>query len=99
MDISFFTNSEICFFWAFNSKNLSIGKDISIVGYDGIMLTSMMQPPLTTYEQDGFKIGKIMATELLKQIEQKEKAVAHEPILISGKLLKGATVADLNSSR
>lgn len=82
-----------------NSKNLSIGKDISIVGYDGIMLTSMMQPPLTTYEQDGFKIGKIMATELLKQIEQKEKAVAHEPILISGKLLKGATVADLNSSR
>ena len=44
-----------------NARGLKPGKDISIVGYDGIMLTSMMIPPLTTYEQDGKKIGATIA--------------------------------------
>ncbi|MCR4734394.1 MAG: LacI family transcriptional regulator [Treponema sp.] len=78
-----------------NSRHLTLGKDISIVGYDGIMLTSMMLPPLTTYEQDGESIGKKMAELLIHKIEKK-KLPEKTQVLISGRLLKGGTVADIN---
>lgn len=76
------------------NQKLTPGKDISIVGYDGIMLTSLLVPPLTTYEQDGFEMGKKMAELLIKQIESKEKN-EYKPIIISGKLIQGGTVKDL----
>lgn len=78
-----------------NSRNLVLGKDISIVGYDGIMLTSMMLPPLTTYEQDGVAIGKKMAELLIHKIE-KASLPDSTQVMISGRLLKGGTVADIN---
>ena len=55
-----------------NSHGIVPGKDISIVGYDGIKLTSMMIPPLTTYEQNGEIIGRTMAEVLLDKIENPE---------------------------
>lgn len=74
-----------------NAQNLKAGLDISIVGYDGIMLTSMMIPPLSTYEQDGERIGRVMAEMLIDKIEKKE---VEEPCrLIGGRLLAGGTVA------
>ncbi len=78
-----------------NSRKLVLGKDISIVGYDGIMLTSMMLPPLTTYEQDGEAIGKKMAEMLIHKIE-KTKQTEKNQVMISGRLLRGGTVADIN---
>jgi LacI family transcriptional regulator len=69
------------------------GKDISIVGYDGIMLTSMMIPPLTTYEQDGVKMGNLMAENLIKKIENNQQE--NSKIIVSGRILKGGTVVDL----
>lgn len=81
-----------------NKRNLVPGKDISIVGYDGIMLTSLLIPPLTTYEQDGVTIGEKMAEFLIKQIEESKKS-EYVPYVVSGKLIEGGTVQDLNSSR
>ena len=78
-----------------NSKNLTIGKDISIVGYDGIMLTSMLLPPLTTYEQDGEKIGKLIGEELIKNIEQRND-YENQNILVSGRILYGGSVAKID---
>ena len=80
-----------------NSRNLTPGKDISIAGYDGIMLTSMMLPPLTTYEQDGEMIGRCLAESLINQIEGKySKPEEFKPKLISGRLLKGGTIANIS---
>ena len=81
-----------------NERGLTIGSDISIVGYDGIMLTSMLIPPLTTFEQDGVEIGKKMTSLLIKNIENKTEPI-QGPITISGRMLAGGTVADLKSSR
>lgn len=78
-----------------NSRKLTPGKDISIIGYDGIMLTSMMIPPLTTYEQDGEKIGNAMAENLIEKIE-KGSDYKYKKILVSGRILKGGTVVNLN---
>lgn len=79
-----------------NSRNLIPGKNISIVGYDGIMLTSMMLPPLTSYEQDGEKIGQIMGQTLIENIDN-GSSFKNRQVLVSGRLLKGGTVLDLTN--
>lgn len=76
------------------AKNLRPGKEISIVGYDGIKLTSMLVPPITTYEQSGEEIGRKIAENLILNIED---SANYKPakIVVTGRLLKGGTVADL----
>ena len=76
------------------SRGLTLGKDISIVGYDGIALTSMMIPPLTTYEQNGETIGRVMAEALINKIENPENFVPKKE-MITGRLIKGGTVVKL----
>lgn len=77
-----------------NRRNLVPGKDISITGYDGIMLTSMLNPPLTTYEQNGEEIGRKMAEALVENIEKGTDFENHR-ILVTGRLIKGGTVAEI----
>ncbi len=77
-----------------SSRGIIPGKNISITGYDGIMLTSMMVPPLTTYEQNGEKIGQKIAESLLNQIENNRKTKA-EKFFVGGRLLKGGTVVSI----
>ena len=76
------------------SRGLTPGKDISIVGYDGIALTSMMIPPLTTYEQNGETIGRVMAEALINKIENSENFEPKKE-MITGRLIKGGTVVKL----
>jgi len=77
-----------------NSRGLVPGKDISISGYDGIMLTSLLVPPLTTYEQDGCLIGNRIAESLINQIENPETET-EKVISVSGRLIKGGSVVEL----
>ncbi|WP_191017786.1 LacI family DNA-binding transcriptional regulator [Treponema zioleckii] len=74
-----------------NAQNLVPGKDISIVGYDGIKLSAMMNPPLTTYEQNGKLIGQTMAEALFDQIEKRED-FAPKKEFVNGRVIKGGTV-------
>lgn len=76
------------------SHGLKPGKDISIVGYDGIALTSMMIPPLTTYEQNGETIGRVMAEALINKIENPENFEPKKE-MITGRLIKGGTVVKM----
>lgn len=78
-----------------NARGLVPGKDISIVGYDGILLTSMLVPPLTTYEQDGCLMGNCIAETLIRKIEHPDADVGNS-ISISGRLIKGGSVVNLN---
>ncbi len=73
-------------------RNLVPGKDISIAGYDGIMLASMLNPPLTTYEQNGLEIGTQIAGLLISNIEN-ASSFECKHLLVGGKLIKGGTVA------
>ena len=77
-----------------NSRGLTPGKDISVVGYDGIALTSMMIPPLTTYEQNGEVIGRTMAESLLAKIETPQSDTPKKE-MVTGRLIKGGTVVKL----
>lgn len=85
-----------------NTRGLVPGKDISITGYDGIMLTSMLVPPLTSYEQDGVLMGNKIAESLIRQIEELDgksdsnSDTKFEKIMpVTGRLMKGGSVVKL----
>jgi len=75
------------------SKGLRIPEDISVVGYDGINLAKVMG--LTTYSQNAAGLGKIAASKLISLIERPRTTVI-EQITVSGQLLIGRSVKDLN---
>lgn len=76
---------------AVKSKGLSVPKDISIAGYDGIYILQALEPRITTMKQNTNEIGKMAAKQLIKAIK-KEIPENAEPIIIKGELCKGETV-------
>ncbi len=80
---------------AFEKLGLSVPDDISIVGYDGIVLSQVLNPKLTTFRQDTESIGAKAAEQLIKLI-RKEIKPDEEPVIISGGLLEGSSVKDIN---
>ncbi|CDR30459.1 HTH-type transcriptional repressor CytR [Acholeplasma oculi] len=74
---------------------LKIPEDISVVGYDGIYLSRILRPILTTYIQDSDEIGKQAALKLIEQIEH-PKDYKVEVVTVNGKLQQGSTVKKLD---
>lgn len=52
---------------------LSVPKDISIIGYDNIDLAQYLAPPLTTVHQPKLELGKLAVEALLERIKNPEK--------------------------
>lgn len=77
---------------AIKDRGLRIPGDISVAGYDGIMIASQLQPVLTTYKQDTKGIGCLAAQELISMIE-KPKATPVRQHMVNGELVKGGSVA------
>ena len=76
---------------AIQSRGLSIPGDISIAGYDGIRIAKVLEPRLTTIEQDTDTIGELAAKKLVQMIERPKSAIP-ERIVVEGKLLRGDSV-------
>lgn len=74
-----------------DEMELKIPDDISVTGFDGIYLSQVMQPALTTVRQDTLSIGREAADRLIDSIENPKAAVT-EQIMIDGRLLHGQTV-------
>lgn len=69
-------------------------KDLSIAGYDGIALSRMIHPVLTTYCQDSDMIGSLAVSKLIDRIEHPETFVP-EQIVVKGHLQEGGTIKAL----
>ncbi|MGN0667409.1 MAG: LacI family DNA-binding transcriptional regulator [Huintestinicola sp.] len=80
---------------ALEEMGLSVPDDVSIAGYDGIMLSQVMRPKLTTIRQDTDRLGMEAAKRLIALIK-KEISCTEPPLIIKGDLLEGASVKDLN---
>ncbi len=78
-----------------NEQGLRIPEDISIAGYDGILLSQVLSPKLTTLQQDTKALGRIAAEKLIALIEN-PKASIIERVVIEGKVLQGKSVSKLN---
>ena len=77
-------------------RGLRIPEDISIAGYDGITLASVLEPKLTTICQDTAAIGRIAAEKLIELIEN-PKTTLIDKFTVDGTLFKGASVKKMNS--
>lgn len=73
---------------------LRIPKDISVAGYDGIYLSQVLRPRLTTIHQDTPTLGREAAIRLVEAIEQPKLAFPRQ-IVVDGKLLKGDSVQQI----
>lgn len=80
---------------AIKEMGLQIPEDISIVGYDGILLSQVLEPKLTTLQQDTKAMGRSAAEKLIALIEN-PKASVIERVVVEGKVLKGNSVRNLN---
>ncbi len=59
---------------AIQQSGLTVGKDISVTGYDGISLAENAHPPLTTIEVPIYEIGKQLFEILFKIINHQKGA-------------------------
>lgn len=73
------------------SRGMKIPEDISVAGYDGILIGRHIEPQLTTIWQNTKEIGSMAAMKLIDLIE-KPKTTVIEPVVIEGRLLEGKTV-------
>lgn len=73
------------------SRGMKIPEDISVAGYDGILIGRHIEPQLTTIWQNTKEIGSMAAEKLVDLIE-KPKSTVIEPVVIEGKVLEGKTV-------
>lgn len=76
------------------SRGLRVPEDISIAGYDGILIASQLEPQLTTYRQDTKGIGCMAAEKLIHLIENPQKASICQ-YTIGGELVLGGSVAQV----
>ena len=80
---------------AIREAGLRIPEDVSAVGYDGIRLAEVMDPALTTWRQNTEELGREAASRLIELIERPKTALI-DRYYVSGTLLEGSSVADLN---
>jgi LacI family transcriptional regulator len=73
---------------------LRIPEDISAMGYDGIYLSRVVSPSLTTYVQNTTDLGRRAAAELVRLVEN-PRTTLPERIIIDGTLQEGKSVLDL----
>ncbi len=72
-------------------RGLKIPEDISIAGYDGILIASQIEPVLTTYKQDTKEIGTLAASKLIELIEKPKSTIAAS-YAVAGQLIEGKSV-------
>ena len=81
-------------FNAITEAGLRVPEDVSAVGYDGINLSRVISPALTTWRQNTEELGRVAAARLIKQIENPRTTVA-DRVIVKGELLEGGSVAHI----
>lgn len=72
---------------------LSCPKDISVTGFDGLPVSQMVTPSLTTIKQDTVTIGKTLADMLIHVMRYANSEIRH--LEIPAELIKGESVRSL----
>ena len=76
---------------ALEELGLKFGEDVSIGGYDGITLTQMLNPRLTTIQQDTQRAGREAADMLISLIES-PCPLPPRRVVVPGKLIVGESI-------
>lgn len=77
------------------AMNLSVPEDISIGGYDGVRISLMFSPVLSTIKQDTFTMGKAAAQELIRLMENPASG-AKKTITVPAMLIPGESIGRIS---
>lgn len=80
---------------AIQDAGFEVGKDVSIVGFDGHPILRMLGFQLTTIQQDTDAIGQSAARLMLRLLQKEEIPMAERVQRINVQLLEGSTVAQI----
>ena len=58
---------------ALHDMGLRIPADVSVLGFDNVSLSSMVEPPLSTVAQPLYEMGAVATKNLIHQIRYKEQ--------------------------
>ena len=79
---------------AIHEAGLSVPGDISCAGYDGIPLSRIMNPVLTTWRQNTEGLGREAAARLIELIEHPRTAIL-DRVIVRGSLQEGGSIRDI----
>jgi len=71
-----------------------IPRDISVIGFDNVVLSSIVHPPLTTIHQPKYEIGQAAVEILLRLTGKAERRVAPEHRLFDVHLVERESCAE-----
>ena len=77
--------------WQLESQGIRVPQDISLTGYDGIRMSQMLQPRLTTYRQDTARIAREVFGLMIDAIEDPDNHQSKH-VTVPGVLVEGETV-------
>jgi LacI family transcriptional regulator len=83
---------------AMRQMNLSCPEDISIIGFDGLDVMEMMDPPLSSVMQPGYQLGSVGVQLLLERVSDPSRKFRHQ-ILPTELRLRDSTAAPAVSSK
>lgn len=84
-------------FYAIRSMGLRVPDDVSVIGYDGIEIASVLEPGLATWRQDTTEIGRQAVRKLTGLIER-PKTTIPELIIVKGSYMAGASLGPCKQS-
>ncbi|MBO5291816.1 MAG: LacI family DNA-binding transcriptional regulator [Lachnospiraceae bacterium] len=76
---------------------MSIPKDMSIAGYDGISFVNIVRPRITTLHQDTVSMGIQAGNKLINRIEFPEEKYKPETVVVDGMMEPGESVGVISS--
>lgn len=79
---------------AIREKGLRIPEDISILGYDGIGISQVLAPRLSTWKQNTEELGRVAVDKLVRLIEQ-PKTTIPETVTVQGHFMEGESLAQV----
>ena len=56
---------------AIQERGMVVGRDVSVTGFDDIVLAEMANPTLTTLHQPAYEMGTLVARNLIRQLRKK----------------------------
>ena len=77
--------------WALRDAGIQVPGDISLIGFDGIRISQMVPPHLTTYRQNTAQIAEEAIQLLAEAIEEPDTHIPRQ-ITVQGELMEGDTV-------
>jgi LacI family transcriptional regulator len=92
----FVTNDIIAYgcIKALKERGFSIPEDISIIGFDDLPMSAVMDPPLTTLKVSKTRIGKIAMKHALIRVEERLTMPA-EKVLVDGEFICRKSVKNI----